>query len=90
MSQLFAQAPHARTHARTPGMPLGVLEALRAAEPGQGFAGHGAPVFGGVAALAGRSLVQPTSHDWLLCGFNGPAPFVSIWAERPLPTPQYP
>lgn len=25
------------------------------------------------------SLVQPTSHDWLLCGFKGPAPFVSIW-----------
>lgn len=25
------------------------------------------------------SLVQPTSHDWLLCGFKGPAPFVSLW-----------
>ena len=51
----------ARTHARTPGMPLGVLEALRAAEPGQAFAGHGAAVFGGVAALAGRSLVAGPS-----------------------------
>ena len=37
---------------RSPGMPLGVLEALRAAEPGQAFAGHGAAVFGGVAALS--------------------------------------
>ena len=40
--------------ARTPGMPLGVPEALRAAEPGQAFAGRGVAVFGGVAALAGR------------------------------------
>ena len=38
--------PRPRTHARTPGMPLGVLEALRAAEPGQAFAGHGAAVSG--------------------------------------------
>ena len=53
--------PRPRTHARTPGMPLGVLEALRAAEPGQAFAGHGAAVFGGVAALAGRSLVAGPS-----------------------------
>ena len=43
------QAPHACT----PGMPLGVPEALRAAEPGQAFAGRGVAVFGGVAALAG-------------------------------------
>ena len=39
--------------ARTPGMPLGVPEALRAADPGQSFAGRGVAVFGGVAALAG-------------------------------------
>ena len=39
--------------ARTPGMPLGVPEALRAAEPGQAFAGRGVAVFGGMAALAG-------------------------------------
>jgi len=39
--------------ARTPGMPLGVPEALRAAEPGQAFAGRGVAVFGGVAPLAG-------------------------------------
>ena len=34
-------------------MPLGVPEALRAAEPGQAFAGRGVAVFGGMAALAG-------------------------------------
>ena len=51
------QAPHART----PGMPLGVPEALRAAEPGQAFAGRGVAVFRGVAALAGRSLVAGRS-----------------------------
>ena len=42
-------------------MLLGVPEALRAAEPGQAFAGRGVAVFGGVAALAGRSLVAGRS-----------------------------
>ena len=39
-----------RTHAWH---AAGVPEALRAAEPGQAFAGRGVAVFGGVAALAG-------------------------------------
>jgi len=44
-------------YARTPGLPLGVREALRAAGPGQAFAGRGVAVFVRVAASAGRSLV---------------------------------
>ena len=47
------QAPYART----PGLPLGVREALRAAGPSQAFAGRGVAVLVRLAASAGWSLV---------------------------------
>ena len=44
-------------------MPLGVLEALRAAEPGQAFAGHGAAVFGGSSRGEAKDSALLSSRD---------------------------